>query len=145
MREGRRREFRHFAAFEDADSRAPHPRPERSPRPSRPRRSTGPRRDTAEGRDWLAYVADAPRHPPPRDRAPPRRAPPATAAASLAADDGLIAVDWRLDGADLRLRANLTETPPLPPPPRAGRVIHGDAAPTPLPPFAVLVALEERR
>ena len=99
-------------------------------------------RDTPAGRDWLAHVATllATRH---REVVPRLAAAPGHGGRVLAADDGLIAVDWRLDGADLRLRANLTETPRSAPA-AAGRVIHGTRA-DPLPPFAVLVALEERR
>jgi hypothetical protein len=64
----------------------------------------------------------------------------------LAAQDGLIAVDWRLDGAVLRLRANLGPAPAAGPPPAAGRVLHATAgaASELLPPFAVRVSLEAK-
>ena len=144
VREGRRREFRHFAAFADAGARAPHPRPERLRRPSHASRDRLVRARDAR-RPGLARLTSPTLldDPAARDRPAPRRRRPATAAGSLAADDGLVAVDWRLDGADLRLRANLTDTP-RPAPAAAGRVIHGTRT-DPLPPFAVLVALEERR
>jgi hypothetical protein len=61
----------------------------------------------------------------------------------LAARDGLVAVDWRLAGADLRLRANLSDAPAaLPAAP--GRAIFGTAT-SPLAPCSVLVTLDERR
>ena len=52
----------------------------------------------------------------------------------------MIAVDWPLDGATLRLRANL-DAAPAPVPPAAGRVIWGEAA-EPLPGFGVLFTVE---
>ena len=58
----------------------------------------------------------------------------------LLAEEGRIAVDWRLDGAVLRLRANLgadaTDLPPA-----AGRILHGTAGPHAAP-RSVLVTLE---
>ena len=141
VREGRRREFRHFTAFEDADMRARIPDPNLLSTFDSSKIDWSAR-DTPAGRDWLAHVATllATRH---REVVPRLAAAPGHGGRVLAADDGLIAVDWRLDGADLRLRANLTETPRSAPA-AAGRVIHGTRA-DPLPPFAVLVALEERR
>ena len=58
----------------------------------------------------------------------------------LAADQGLVAVDWRLDGATLRLRANLSDVERMAPD-AGGRLIWGGAR-RPLPAFGVLATVE---
>ncbi len=126
VREGRRREFRHFAAFDDPARRA------RIPDPNDPATFAASKldwaaRDTAR-RPRLARLRRRPaRHPPPR-RSSPTSPPPAGHCGSVvAAADGVIAVDWHLAGAHLRLRANLGDTPATaaarrrPPPPRHRR------------------------
>ncbi len=63
---------------------------------------------TAAGRDWLGFVRgllDIRR----REIVPRLAGAAGHAGRVIAAADGVIAVDWRLDGADLRLRANLSE------------------------------------
>jgi maltooligosyltrehalose trehalohydrolase len=140
VREGRRREFRHFAAFSDASDRASIPDPN-DPATFEASKLDWSRPETAEGREWLGYVAEllAVRR---REVVPRLAGAGGHAGRVVAADDGIVAVDWRLDGAELRLRANLTDAP-LPAPEAPGRAIHGRAA-QPLAPFSVLFTLEER-
>jgi maltooligosyltrehalose trehalohydrolase len=140
VREGRRREFRHFAAFSDASDRASIPDPN-DPATFEASKLDWSRPETAEGREWLGYVAEllAVRR---REVVPRLAGAGGHAGRVVAADDGIVAVDWRLDGAELRLRANLTDAP-RPAPEAPGRAIHGRAA-QPLAPFSVLFTLEER-
>ena len=83
VREGRRREFRHFTAFHDPDDAAP-----ASPTPTLPCDLRGIEDRLGRARDPRGRATGSPTspqllaHPPPRDRPAPRRAPPATAAAS---------------------------------------------------------------
>jgi 1,4-alpha-glucan branching enzyme len=142
VREGRRREFRRFAAFEDPALR------ERIPDPNDPATFAASRldwaaRDAAEGKAWLEFVRSllAVR----REEIVPHLAGAGGGAGKvLAAEDRLVAVDWQLDGAVLRLRANLGPAPADAPPPAAGRVLHATAgaANELLPAFAVRVSLE---
>jgi hypothetical protein len=63
-------------------------------------------------------------------------------ASVLAVDHGLIGVDWRPDGSDVRLRANLADTL-AGRAPGVGGVLRGMPV-TSLPPYALFVALENR-
>lgn len=138
MREGRRREFAQFAAFADAGARAtiPDPNAEATFEASK---IDWAARETPAGRDWLAFtrgLLDI-RH---REIVPHLAQAPGYGGQLLLAEEGRIAVDWRLDGAVLRLRANLgadaTDLPPA-----AGRILHGTAGPHAAP-RSVLVTLE---
>jgi malto-oligosyltrehalose trehalohydrolase len=138
VREGRRREFGRFAAFEDAALRA------RIPDPNDPGTFGASKldwgaRDAPDGRAWLAFVSGLLEVR--RREVVPHLAGAGGAGRVLAAGPGLIAVDWQLDGAALRLRANLAAAPGVLPP-AAGRVIHGPQAYGPLPPFAVRFSLD---
>jgi malto-oligosyltrehalose trehalohydrolase len=145
VRDGRRREFAGFAAFSDPVARAKIPDPN-DPATFEASRIDWSRADTPKGAGWirhtqtllaLRYAEIVPRLPgtgPHCGRV-------------LSGRHGLIAVDWRLDGAALRLRANFSGKPaPLPPAP--GRVLHaggGAEAGAALPPLGVLVTLDEGR
>jgi maltooligosyltrehalose trehalohydrolase len=140
--EGRRREFNRFAAFADERRRA------RIPDPNIPATFAASKLDwtapgTAEGREWLGFFRDllAIRH---REIVPHLGGAGGGGGRVIAARNGLIAVDWRLDGAELRLRANLSDAP-LASPNARGRVIWategaGDGAR--LPGFAVRLVLD---
>jgi 1,4-alpha-glucan branching enzyme len=138
VREGRRTEFRHFAAFHDPDSR------DHIPDPNDPGSFVASRidwaaRETPEGQDWLAFTRDllALRA---REIVPRLARAPGHGGRVIAADDGLLAVDWQLDGAVLRLRANLDDESRSAPP-ASGRPIRGRAE-DPLPPFTVFAAID---
>ena len=121
VREGRRREFGGFAAFDDPTARA------RIPDPNDAATFAASRidwdlRETPEGRGWLDFTSRllAIR----RREIVPRLAGAAGHAGRVVADGaGLVAVDWRLDGAVLRLRANLGEAPVVAPD-APGAVLH---------------------
>jgi hypothetical protein len=114
---GPRAEFRHFPAFRGEAAR------DHIPDPNDPSSFTASRldwsaRETDQGRAWLGLTREL-----------------------LAAADGLVAVDWRLDGATLALRANLADRP-QPAPAARGRPIWGEPADM-LAPCAVLAAVDE--
>ena len=121
VREGRRREFGGFAAFDDPTARARIPDPNDAATFAASRINWD-RRETPEGRGWLDFTSRllAIR----RREIVPRLAGAAGHAGRLVADGaGLVAVDWRLDGAVLRLRANLGEAPVVAPD-APGAVLH---------------------
>ncbi|TJZ85579.1 malto-oligosyltrehalose trehalohydrolase [Paracoccus hibiscisoli] len=107
VRDGRRREFAGFGAFQDSAARQTIPDPN-DPATFAASRIDWDRAASAEGRDWLAFT---------RGLLALRRTwvTPHLAGAGghagqvLLARDGLIAVDWQLDGARLSLRANLSD------------------------------------
>jgi malto-oligosyltrehalose trehalohydrolase len=139
VREGRRREFGRFAAFRDEAARASIPDPN-DPATFVASRIDWAARDSPAGRDWLAFtrgMLEVRR----REIVPRLARAPGHGGRVLAADQGLVAVDWRLDGATLRLRANLAEGERAAPE-AAGRVIWGPAG-GPLPAFAVRATVEE--
>ena len=142
VREGRRREFRHFPAFEDKAMR------ERIPDPNAAGTFAASKIDwseseTAEGREWMAFVSrllDVRR----REVVPHLADAGGHCGRVVTADDGVIAVDWRLAGADLRLRANLSDTEAAAPP-AAGRAIFatpGAESGETLPPASVRIVLD---
>jgi malto-oligosyltrehalose trehalohydrolase len=121
VREGRRREFGGFAAFDDPTARARIPDPNDAATFAASRIDWD-RRETPEGRGWLDFTSRllAIR----RREIVPRLAGAAGHAGRVVADGaGLVAVDWRLDGAVLRLRANLGEAPVVAPD-APGAVLH---------------------
>lgn len=143
VREGRRREFRQFAAFEDRDSRA------RIPDPNDQATFASSRIDwdarfTAEGSEWLAFVEGLLRVR--RSEIMPYLAGARGNSGRIVSEfGGGLAIDWQLGGARLALRANLSEAPAVLPE-AAGRTIYtiGNFGPdAKLGSFAVRVALEE--
>ncbi|MEA5161666.1 malto-oligosyltrehalose trehalohydrolase [Cereibacter johrii] len=143
VRNGRRKEFEHFSAFQglDLDRTVPDPNSEGTFLSSK---LDWLHRDTARGRSWMAFVKDllATRA---REIAPRLERAPGNGGRIVAVSDDLVAVDWQLDGAVLRLRANFDDRP-QDLPEAGGRVIHaspGTEAGSPLPPCSVLVTLEE--
>ncbi|CAN5760708.1 malto-oligosyltrehalose trehalohydrolase [soil metagenome] len=139
VREGRRREFAQFVAFQDPVLRASIPDPNEAAT-FEASRIDWSRRDSEGGRRWRDFVRGllAVRQ---RDIVPHLAGAPGGGGRILAADDGVIAVDWRLDGAELRLRANLSGGE-VAPPPAAGRLLHGEDGGT-LAAFSVAVRLDE--
>jgi len=142
VREGRRREFRTFAAFEDPATRAAIPDPN-DPGTFAASKLDWSRPETPEGGAWLELTAEllAIRH---RAIVPRLAGAGGHAGKLLAAFDGLIAVDWRLDGAALRLRANFGAGPAAPPPAAGAELYATDGAgpDAPLLPDAVRVTLD---
>lgn len=148
VREGRRKEFGKFAAFRDEASRAAIPDPN-APATFEASKIDWQHAGTEEGRAWLAFY---------RELIAKRRSmivPHLEGAAAhcgeiVAADDGLIAVDWRLTGATLRMRANLGSTPRTCEMP-AGRILHATpeaaieefSSGAGLPPLSVVVLIDE--
>jgi maltooligosyltrehalose trehalohydrolase len=138
VREGRRREFAAFGAFADPAQRAaiPDPNAESTFEASR---IDWAKRDSDAGQSWLQFVAGLLKLRR-QEVVPHLERAPGHGGKIVAADDGLIAVDWRLDGAILRLRANLSdrrrEAPDAP-----GRTLHGPEGSV-LPPLAVRVVKE---
>lgn len=135
VREGRRREFAAFAAFADPERRAaiPDPNAEATFQASK---IDWARRDSEAGQGWLRFVRgllETRR----REIVPHLERAPGHGGRVLAADEGLVAVDWQLDGAVLRLRANLSDRP-VQAPEASGRPIHGTGDPS-LPPLGVCV------
>ena len=137
IREGRLTEFSHFAAFSDEAARAEILDPN-DPAAFEASKLDWAERDGADGRAWLDFTAAllAVRH----REIVPHLAGARRGGRVIASEAGVIAVDWPLGGATLRLRANLTDTAATVPP-AAGRVIWGEAA-LPLAAFGVLVTLE---
>ncbi|MFU8862341.1 MAG: malto-oligosyltrehalose trehalohydrolase [Rhodobacterales bacterium] len=108
VREGRRREFASFAAFEHGAERQSIPDPN-APGTFEASRIDWARATSAEGRDWLDFTSNllALR----QSRIVPHlKGAAGHAGRLLLAEDGLIAVDWHLNGAVLGLRANLSDT-----------------------------------
>ncbi|RHZ98039.1 malto-oligosyltrehalose trehalohydrolase [Cereibacter sphaeroides] len=143
VRNGRRKEFAHFSAFQglDLDRTVPDPNAEGTFLSSK---LDWLHRETERGRSWMAFVKDllATRA---REIAPRLERAPGNGGRVVAVSDDLVAVDWQLDGAVLRLRANFDDRP-QDLPEAGGRVIHaspGTDAGGPLPPCSVLVTLEE--
>lgn len=142
VREGRRKEFRHFAAFEDPERRAkiPDPNAETTFEASKIDWNAP---ETREGRAWLEHTKRllalrAERIVPHLENAPGH------AGRVLAAGENVVAVEWRLDGIVLRMRANLgereAEAPEI-----GGDLLHsenGAAASGPLPGPSVAVTRE---
>jgi maltooligosyltrehalose trehalohydrolase len=141
VREGRRREFRHFAAFEDEATRATIPDPN-APETFEASRIDWGARDTAAGRAWLELTRTllATRH---REIVPRLAETGGGCGRVLVAADGVVAVDWRLSNATLRLRANLGQRA-APAPAAEGRVLYAAAGAdwAELPPLSVLVTLD---
>jgi len=140
--EGRRQEFRHFAAFHDASLRESIPDPN-APATFLASKIDWARRNRPEGRAWLAHtrhLLDLRR----REIAPHLAGTGGGCGTVVAAENGIVAVDWRLGGIRLRLRANLTpDAGPAPDAP--GRVIHGgEGDGAQLPGYSVRVAVEPR-
>lgn len=133
VREGRRKEFEHFAAFRDKEARSHIPDPN-DPTSFEASRIDWTARETDEGRDWLDFTR-ALLEVRAREVVPLLAGAPGHGGRVIAADDGLIAVDWRLDGATLAVRANLGETP-REAPGAPGRRIWGEGD-GPLAPFCV--------
>jgi malto-oligosyltrehalose trehalohydrolase len=143
VREGRRREFRHFAAFLDPGDRAeiPDPNEETTFTASK---IDWDARASKEGRAWLELFRRllAVRH---GEVVPRLGRAPGHGGKVIAAADGVLAIDWRLDGATLRLRANLGDVEGEAPA-AAGRVIYaseGAGGEGRLPSFAVRFALDD--
>ncbi|MFQ8430990.1 malto-oligosyltrehalose trehalohydrolase [Amaricoccus sp. W119] len=139
VREGRRREFAHFGAFRDEATRAAIPDPN-DPGSFAASRINWAHRESEAGaaalrrtRELLAIRA--------RDIVPRLGRAPGNGGRLIAAEDGVIAVDWRLDGATLRLRANLDDRPRAVPP-GAGRAILGTPG-AELPAGEVVFMIEE--
>ncbi len=137
VRDGRRNEFGGFAAFKDPSSRDHIPDPNERSSFEASRLDWGAR-NRPDGRAWLDFTRAllAIRQ---SEIVPHLAGAGGNAGRVLAARDGAIAVDWRLDGAILRLRARLDDhAEPLLP--AAGRVIYrGDAR---LAPHEVVVTVE---
>jgi maltooligosyltrehalose trehalohydrolase len=122
VRDGRRREFAAFGAFADPAQREaiPDPNAEATLQASK---IDWAKRDSAEGQGWLGFVRGL-LETRAREVVPHLERAPGHGGKVVAADEGLVAVDWRLDGAVLRLRANLADQAQEAPEAR-GRVIHG--------------------
>lgn len=138
VREGRRREFGGFAAFADAGLRDTIPDPN-APATFEASRIDWSRAASVDGRDWMAFTSGllALRQ---ARIVPHLKGAGGHAGRVLMAQDGLIAVDWRLNDATLRLRANLSGASAELPAAEGAR-IYG--APGPLAPHGVSVWLED--
>lgn len=105
VREGRRHEFAHFAAFADEGSVARIPDPN-SPTTFDASKLDWTRRDSADGAEWMdsmrTLLALRQKHIVPL-------LPHAGAGRVLVADEGVVAVEWPLVGAVLRMCANFTD------------------------------------
>jgi len=135
VREGRRKEFSNFGAFTDPDLRARIPDPN-AKATFEASKIDWTRRESDAGRAWLDMVRGllALRH---REIVPHLERAPGHGGRIIAVDEGLIAVDWTLDGAVLRLRANLSDHP-QDAPEAPGRTLHGPEGQS-LPPCTVRV------
>jgi maltooligosyltrehalose trehalohydrolase len=135
VREGRRREFSAFRAFANPAERARIPDPN-SESTFEASKIDWAKRDSETGQDWLRFVRgllETRR----REVVPHLERAPGHGGRVVAVEDGLIAVDWTLDGATLRLRANLSDHP-VKAPDAPGQTIHGPDGNS-LPPCAVRV------
>ncbi|MDF1707672.1 MAG: malto-oligosyltrehalose trehalohydrolase [Paracoccaceae bacterium] len=122
VRKGRRREFAGFAAFEQKAERSTIPDPN-APGTFEASRIDWSRPDTDDGREWLTFTTDLltlRQH----RIVPHLKGAPGHCGHVLMADNGLIAVDWQLNGALLQLRANLSDTA-AELPQTTGDCIHG--------------------
>ena len=105
VRKGRRKEFEKFAAFRDPERRKAIPDPN-DPATFDASKIDWRRPQAEDGRAWLEFYRELLSLR--RERIVPRLANAATNCGRIVeVDEGLIAVDWRLDGAVLGLRANL--------------------------------------
>ncbi len=139
VREGRRREFSHFASFRDEAMRAAIPDPNAAAT-FEASRIDWKKPETPEGRAALGRTREllAIRA---REIVPRLAAAPGGGGRLLLAAEGAIAVDWRLGGATLRLRANLDDRPRAVPE-ATGRVILGEMSTEP-PAGAVVFLIDE--
>lgn len=138
VREGRRREFAGFAAFEHSAERQSIPDPN-AINTFAASRIDWARAASDEGRDWLDFTSGllALR----QSRIVPHlKGAGGHAGRLLLAEEGLIAVDWHLNGAILGLRANLSKAA-ADLPEAAGDCIHGSSGR--LVPYDVSVWLED--
>ncbi len=123
VREGRRREFAKFPAFdtEDEQKQIPDPNAEQTFNASK---IDWHRQDTDKGADWLAFTKRllALRH---EHIVPLVKAGGAHSGRVLKAEKDVIAVDWRLGASLLQLRATFSEGPHEVPP-VDGRVIFAE-------------------
>ncbi|WP_096785280.1 malto-oligosyltrehalose trehalohydrolase [Rhodobacter sp. CZR27] len=143
VRNGRRHEFAHFSAFQglDLDRTVPDPNALGTFQASR---IDWEHRDSARGQSWLSFVRDliATRQ---REIVPHLERAPGNGGRIVHVSDDLVAIDWQLAGAVLRLRANLDDREQRLPE-AEGRVIHASPGAGPggvLPPCSVLVTLQE--
>lgn len=122
VREGRRREFGGFAGFADSDARARIPDPNDAAT-FEASKVDWDRKATPEGRRWLDFTSRllAVRR---REIVPRLAGAAGHAGQRVAGGGGLVAVDWRLDGAILQLRANLGVAPISAPDAPPGIVLH---------------------
>ncbi|MFC7703579.1 malto-oligosyltrehalose trehalohydrolase [Plastorhodobacter daqingensis] len=139
VREGRRREFAAFGEFQNAELRAAIPDPNALSTFEASRIDWG-RAANDEGQNWLAFTRTllALRF---RHVVPHLAGAPGNGGRVLVADEGMIAVDWQLAGAVLRLRANLLDRA-QDAPPAAGEVIIGPGTRGPLRPHTVVWTIE---
>jgi malto-oligosyltrehalose trehalohydrolase len=109
VREGRRKEFGKFAVFEDAAARATIPDPNAAGT-FEASKIDWERRASAEGQAWLDLVGSllAIRH---GRIVPALRGAQGGCGRVIPAPEHTLAVDWWLNGAVLRLRANLSGSP----------------------------------
>ena len=134
VREGRRREFRHFAAFARRREPRAASRTRTTRRPSRPRSSTGPDpRPPKAGNGSATSPSSSPSAAARSCRG--WRAPAAMPGAWSPRRTGSSPSTGGSTARTLRLRANLTDTA-APTPDAPGRAIHGSAS-QPLAPFSV--------
>jgi maltooligosyltrehalose trehalohydrolase len=122
VREGRRREFSGFGAFLDPDLRARIPDPN-AMTTFESSKIDWAKRDRDAGQEWLRFVRGM-LETRAREVVPHLERAPGHGGKIVAAEEGLVAVDWQLDGAVLRLRVNLADQAQEAPEAR-GRVIHG--------------------
>lgn len=139
VRRGRRHEFRHFNAFQDPAMRATIPDPN-ALSSFEASRIDWAGIGRAEGAGALARTRDllAIRH---CEIVPRLAGAPGHGGKVIAAETGLVAIDWQLDGAVLRLRANFDDRPRSAPP-AAGRLIHGAEASGELPEFSLRALID---
>jgi maltooligosyltrehalose trehalohydrolase len=143
VREGRRREFAGFAAFEEPAARETIPDPN-APGTFAASKIDWSRPETPEGGARLARTRRM-LETRASEVVPLLRGAGGDAGKVLVAEDGALLVRWRLNGGTLTLRANLGVAPAaLPAAP--GRVIHTvgvDAAAPEAPPGSVVFAVDE--
>ncbi|MCC5969186.1 MAG: malto-oligosyltrehalose trehalohydrolase [Pararhodobacter sp.] len=139
VREGRRKEFSAFGGFTDPARRAMIPDPN-SEATFLASKIDWAKRDSAAGQDWLRLVRTL-LNIRQRQIVPHLAHAPGHGGLVITAQDGQIAVDWQLDGAVLRLRANLLDQP-WHPPEAPGTALHGPGGDV-LPPCSVRVVKDE--
>ncbi|PTE20050.1 malto-oligosyltrehalose trehalohydrolase [Cereibacter changlensis JA139] len=143
VREGRRKEFEHFAAFQNLDLAATVPDPN-SKGTFESSRIDWMHRDTARGTDWLDFTRSLlqVRH---AEIVPHLARAPGHGGKVLMASEDKVAVDWQLDGAILRLRANFDDREAALPA-ADGRVIYATTGASDvgaMPPGTVIATLQE--